>query len=175
LNDAINRNKDSNSEIPLLRRRVLILAKIGRIAEAERDLAQTEKLGLNTGDTEAARGLICLITGQDSEARAHFEKAASAVNTRDKKAYYLENIGVIFLKHEDWQGALDWSEEVGKISQDGGDWNWLIMAIAAEKLGRLEERKDAVTQFLKRAQSYKIRLDDLIGFLPDDLGILQRD
>lgn len=77
--------------------------------------------------------------GNYGEAEKDWRKAAEL---RPAPAGSLENLGLIYVRQEQWQKAFDNAQIVRLIDAESS-WNWLFLSIAADRLGRKEHAREA--------------------------------
>jgi tetratricopeptide (TPR) repeat protein len=112
------------------------------------------------------RGFAYLSLNQDPSAEADFRTAANAATDPKKKADSLENVGLVYLRRQDWQAALDNSDIVNSLD-DRMTWNLLFRLVAADKLGKTDIAA-ACRDLLKKSET---DLDEpsLTQYLPPEL------
>jgi tetratricopeptide (TPR) repeat protein len=74
------------------------------------------------------------------------QTAVKLAKTNREKAGAMENIGLFYLKTQQWEQSFKNSDEVNKI-YDKMSWNWLIRAIAAKQLDKAEEETVAINNW----------------------------
>ena len=109
-------------------------------------------------------GLSLLMFGDYPAALESFGKAVELARKKQEKygldqkavqmqtrrvAGALENIGIVYLHQRDWESALKNTDEVTAISADM-TWNWLVRAVAADKLGRQDLANESHKIWLER-------------------------
>jgi tetratricopeptide (TPR) repeat protein len=154
----------------VLLRRAEVLARLGKSNEAEKDLAEADRLTINHAGVLNKRGLVALLSKDWQGAENNFRQA-SELATGTLKAAYLENIGLIYLHQSKWTEAYSWTIELTK-SSSGAEWTPMIQALAAEKLGNRQVRDESVKIFIQRNYEPREDLADLASYLPDDLAQL---
>jgi tetratricopeptide (TPR) repeat protein len=174
LTQALTVDKDLSHRPFLLARRSSALLTLGRIEEAERDAAEASGSDDPTGRGYAlnSRGFIKLVKKDWEGAQADFRAAAALLP--DQKRFALENIGIIYLVQSKWTEAYDWSLELSKMNDATGGWVWLIEALAAERLGKDQERQAAVQEFMNNVWAPESNVRELSRYLPGDLAQLAR-
>ncbi len=91
-----------------------------------------------------SRATAYLMSNDHVRAKEDFRQAAklAQANPADE-AKALENVGLIYLKENQWQEAFQHADKVNSINRQQS-WNWLIRGIAAAKL---ERNVDAYVSF----------------------------
>jgi tetratricopeptide (TPR) repeat protein len=91
-----------------------------------------------------SRATAYLLDGNNEQAMLDFQQAAQvASSVRADQVTALENVGLIYLREQQWQTALDHADELNQLD-DTHAWNWLVRGIAAAKL---ERNVDAYVSF----------------------------
>jgi tetratricopeptide (TPR) repeat protein len=170
---ALKLDKDVTHRPILLARRAGALVGLGRVEEAEQEVAEASR-----SDDPTDRGAALFYHGMIKLKRRDWEVAetdfrAAAALSLPNRGLRLENIGLIYLAQSDWARAYNWSVAISKMS-DTFEWMWMIEALAAEKLGKTEERRAAVQRFIKSNHDPTLSLKTLSFYLTDDLALLAR-
>ncbi len=174
LTHALKLDKDVTHRPFLLLKRSHALTRLGKIEEAGQDATEASQGG-DPGirsDALNSRGLVKLKERDWKGAEADFR--ASADLMPDWARGRLENIGVIYLFEKNWTAAYEWSMKTSKMTGKTGGWMWIIEALAAEKLGKPQERQAAVGAYISKVPEPKQDLDELSFYLPDDLAQLAK-
>lgn len=175
LTQALALDKDPTHRPILLAWRAEALAKLGKIADAEQDLAEADK----SSDPEIRsmvlndRGFVQLKKKNWDEAEAAFREAAKLQPEQARGR--LENIGLVYLWQSEWTKAYDWSVKISELPDKSGGWVWMIEALAAEKLGKSAERKAALRQYITNINGANSEAASLNAFLPDELARLAQN
>ena len=75
------------------------------------------------------------------------QTAVKLAKTNREKAGAMENIGLFYLKKQQWEQSFKNSDEVNEV-YDKMSWNWLIRAIAAKRLdNKAEEETTAISNW----------------------------
>lgn len=98
-----------------------------------------------------SRAFAYFMLERDNEAEDDWRKAADFIPNfgvdkklaAEKRAGSLENVGMIYIRNEKWQEAMNWTESVNAIHA-GMAWNSLLRGIAATKMGLAAEAKTAL-------------------------------
>lgn len=97
------------------------------------------------------RAFAYFMLERDKEAEEDWRKAADFTPTlavdkklaAEQRAGSLENVGMIYIRNEKWQEAMNWTESVNAL-HPGMVWNALFRGIAATKMGLEAEAKTAL-------------------------------
>jgi tetratricopeptide (TPR) repeat protein len=155
----------------LLARRAEVLLKLGKLEEAEQDLEEANHSNepSNKAIVLNAQGLI-KIKKQDWQGAEMDFRTAADLEPNQAQAR-LENIGIVYLLEANWTAAYEWSMKTSKMPRSG-EWFWMIEALAAEKLGKSQERRAAVQEFIENNRDPKQSVRALSFYLSDDLAQL---
>ena len=104
--------------------------------------------------------------GNDQAAESDWRQAAAFTEGDTDKAGSLENVGLIYLRRGDWQGALTLTDEVNALDATL-TWNALARAVAADKLGQRPLAEQAHAQWIAQRTAHD--LAELRRLLPSKL------
>ena len=83
-----------------------------------------------------SRATAHLMDGNNEQASLDFQRAAELAGPKKAdQATALENLGLIYLREQQWLVAYKHAEEINQLDSKHA-WNWLIRGIAAAKLKR---------------------------------------
>lgn len=114
------------------------------------------------------RGLAEMMMGENDAAVSSFDQSIELAQTESQRINAMENKGLVYIRQENWQQALDNSDAV--VEMDGAEdarWNFLIREIAADKLGYRDAAKNAHNTWSERAT--EIDKWELRRLLPEGL------
>ncbi|MBT7952359.1 MAG: tetratricopeptide repeat protein [Gammaproteobacteria bacterium] len=114
-----------------------------------------------------SRATAHLMDGNNEQASLDFQRATELAGPKKAdQATALENIGLIYLREQQWSTAYEHAEQVNRLDAMHA-WNWLIRGIAAAKLKR---NVDAYVSFDKWFK-YKKATDPYLlkQLLPEDI------
>ena len=112
------------------------------------------------------RGFVYYLLHKDNKAVTDWKRAADYRSTPALKAKSLENLGLVYLRANDWQRALDNANHVEKLCSECA-WNCLIRGISADKLGNKTIAEKALNCWRKHKDSDDSR--HMRDFLPASL------
>jgi len=152
---------------------------LSRLDEASKDINTV----LASGDLNVKkmaidhRAFLELFQKSWDAAEKDFRDAAQL--NKNRATGELENIGLIYIGQNKWKEALDWSIEMETKGDGSGGWMWLTEAIAADKLGRMDQRILAVEKFKRHyidevAVDPLTEFDEIAAFLPKDVADIAR-
>ncbi len=96
-----------------------------------------------------SRATAYLMDGNNTQAILDFQQAARLASpVKSDQATALENIGLVYLREQQWQLAFEHANEVNQIDVEHS-WNWLIRGIAAAKLKRNVDAYVAYDEWFK--------------------------
>ncbi len=136
---------------------------------AEEILAYSRAISIEPGQWlhYNSRATAYMLEGEDEQAIQDFQQAARLAGPlKADQATALENIGLIYLRAQQWQLAFQHSNEVKRLDSRQ-TWNWLIRAIAAARLQRNVDAYVAFDEWFK----YKRATDPYLlkQLLPESL------
>ena len=132
-----------NNEDYLVKRAVINL-KFGNTQAARFDAFSDDLTG--TRSVNQLRALLYIVLGDETAALDYTQRAMELTLTPSVKAGILENMGILLAKKGRWKEAFDNTERVLELT-DTLAWNWLIRAIAANRLGLGAEEDEALSQW----------------------------
>ena len=148
--------------------RCFVFLRSGRLDDALQD-CNTAVADTFEGDWVPLnyRGFVHYMLGDDDQAIDDWTRAAEYRVDPLSKARSLENLGLVYLRTEDWIRALDHATDVHDLSADR-PWNCLFRGIAADKLNE-EEVAESALQCWRESD---VSVDDLLalrGYLAPSL------
>ena len=99
-------------------------------------------------DLNSLRSIVLchtMLGNRESAIRAAHE--AEKLLAPNMAAHVLENLGVLYIRNQEWQEAFNNSEKVDGLAEMA--WNSLIRAIAAQKLDQKAAEKEAYSRWLR--------------------------
>jgi tetratricopeptide (TPR) repeat protein len=123
-------------------------ADLGKYDQAVADLDQAilnGGKGRNIYNVHKKLGLNLLKVDHQATEKI-MQTTVKLAKTVRQKAGAMENIGLFYLKTQQWEQSFKNSDEVNKI-YDKMSWNWLIRAIAAKQLDKAEEETVAINNW----------------------------
>lgn len=138
--------------------------RLGMLEEALEDFAQARTLSPGYWVSYHYQGFAHMLLGKKAEAESDWRKAAELRRGPSGKSGSLENLGLIYLRSDDWEKTLENSIRVNRINAKGS-WNWLFQWIAADKLGRTEVSRTAFQRWKDLSKPNDIQT--LEDYLPE--------
>ena len=112
------------------------------------------------------RGFVHYLLGNDLKAVSDWKRAAKYRSRPSSEAQSLENLGLVYLRAEDWGKALANADDVFALCSECA-WNCLFRGIAADQLGKEAVAADALTCWREHADHNDS--EQMTNYLPSPL------
>ena len=138
----------------------------GDLEAALVDYDKAVELEPKRGEYLHARAFVHFRRGNDAAAEADWRRAADSQRDPEGKAGSLENIGLIYVRREEWRAELDHAQAVDAVHGEMA-WNSLFRWIAADQLGVADTAQAAAATW--RQHRAEADVEALRGLLPQSL------
>ena len=166
---ALNIVEDEATDV-ILAARCFALVQVGRLEEAFTDCNEAIRQNPTYYLAYHYRGFANYVNNDFNMAMNDWTIAG---DLRSVSRHSLENIGLVYLRQSEWQAAVQLANNVNLIDENG-EWNWLFLWIALDKLGETDAAERARTRLVgmqPNLESVKKYLDDeLVSGYIDRIG-----